>query len=63
MIKFFFNVKVTFISIVPLIMFVLTSTSQADEVYSKNQKANNLYKQGKYDEAMKFYDDALLISP
>ncbi len=35
----------------------------ADEVYSKNQKANNLYKKGKFEDALKLYNDALLLSP
>lgn len=37
--------------------------SSADEIYSKNHKANELYKQGKYEEALKLYEDALLLSP
>lgn len=35
----------------------------ADEVYSKTEAANRLYKQGKYEEALKLYEDALLLSP
>ncbi len=46
-----------------LIITFSYSETYADEVYSKNQKANNLYKQGKFDEALKLYDDALLLSP
>lgn len=35
----------------------------ADEVYSKNQKANSLYKNEKFEDALKLYNDALLLSP
>ena len=35
----------------------------ADEVYSKNKKGNDNYKKEKYDNALKEYDDALLIAP
>lgn len=35
----------------------------ADEVYSKTEAANRLYKQGKFEEALKLYSDALLLSP
>ena len=45
------------------LLFITMGLSYADEVYSKNQKANALYKQGKYDEALKLYEDALLLSP
>lgn len=46
-----------------LIITFSYSEANADEVYTKNQKANTLYKQGKFDEALKLYDDALLLSP
>lgn len=39
------------------------SSLRADEVYSKNNRGNDLYKKGKFDDAMKEYDDALLIAP
>lgn len=61
--KSFFNIKTTILSIVPTIILAFAFLSHADEVYSKNQKANNLYKQGKNDESLKLYDDALLLSP
>lgn len=35
----------------------------ADEVYSKNKKGNELYKKGSYEDALKQYDDALLLAP
>jgi Ca-activated chloride channel homolog len=35
----------------------------ADEVYSKNKKGNDNYKKEKYDNALKEYEDALLIAP
>jgi tetratricopeptide (TPR) repeat protein len=35
----------------------------ADEVRKLNNKANKLYSQGKYEEALKLYEDALLLDP
>jgi Ca-activated chloride channel homolog len=61
--KSFFNIKIIGLSIVPIIAATFVSLSHGDEVYSKNQKANNLYKQGKHEDALKLYDDALLLSP
>lgn len=46
-----------------LFLLCIFSVCSADEIYSKNHKANELYKQGKYDEALKLYEDALLLSP
>ncbi len=51
------------ISLLPICIFVLIRPSGADEVYSKTEAANRLYKQGKYEEALKLYEDALLLSP
>jgi len=47
------------------LIFILITAGvvTADEVYSKTKAANNLYKQGKYEEALKLYEDALLLSP
>lgn len=50
------------ISVLGAVLFMY-STSAADEIYEKNKKANNLYKLGKYDDALKLYDDALLLAP
>ncbi len=50
-------------ALLPLFLLCSFSVCSADEIYSKNQKANELYKQGKYDEALKLYEDALLLSP
>jgi Ca-activated chloride channel family protein len=41
----------------------LPALAPADETYSKNAKANRLYKEGRYEEALKLYEDALLESP
>jgi len=35
----------------------------ADEANNTNKKANKLYSKGKYGEALKLYDDALLLDP
>jgi tetratricopeptide (TPR) repeat protein len=61
--KSFLNIKKIGLSIVTIAVLTFVSLSHGDEVYSKNQKANNLYKQGKHDDALKLYDDALLLSP
>lgn len=42
---------------------ILAFTTFADEVYSKNRKGNEAYKKGNYEEALKQYDDALLLAP
>ncbi len=44
-------------------VLLLCACGWADEVYTKNAKANRLYEKGKYEEALKLYDDALLGSP
>jgi tetratricopeptide (TPR) repeat protein len=48
-----------------IITLILSSSAaiNADEVFSKNKKANDLYKQGNYKEALKLYEDAQLLSP
>lgn len=47
-----------------LVILPFTQKSlHADEIYSKTEAANRLYKQGKYEDALKLYEDALLLSP
>lgn len=46
-----------------LLCLCLCAFTYADEAYTKNKKANKLYSQGKYAEALSLYDDALLESP
>jgi len=46
-----------------LIIIAVLSSVNADEVGAKNRKANKLYSKGQYDEALKLYDDALLLDP
>jgi tetratricopeptide (TPR) repeat protein len=46
-----------------IILGSLMMSVNADEVNKINRKANKLYGQGKYGEALKLYDDALLLDP
>ena len=55
--------KIFIKALLPFSLLCIFSVCSADEIYSKNHKANELYKQGKYDEALKLYEDALLLSP
>jgi tetratricopeptide (TPR) repeat protein len=48
---------------VALLLLIINSCLFADEVYSKNKKANKLYEQKKYAEALSVYEEALLESP
>ncbi len=45
------------------ILIIIVTSLFADEVYNKNKKANKLYEQGKYAEALSIYEKALLESP
>jgi Ca-activated chloride channel family protein len=50
--------------LLPLLVIIISAAvSEADEVYSKNKKANRIYNEKRYEEALKLYDDALLLSP
>jgi len=46
-----------------IIILAALSSALADEVGAKNRKANKLYSKGQYEEALKLYDDALLLDP
>jgi Ca-activated chloride channel homolog len=46
-----------------IIIVSVFSSINADEVGAKNRKANKLYSKGQYEEALKLYDDALLLEP
>jgi tetratricopeptide (TPR) repeat protein len=48
---------------VALLLLIINSCLFADEVYDKNKKANKLYEQKKYAEALSVYEEALLESP
>jgi hypothetical protein len=50
-------------AVVLVAVLFAAASSYADEVYRKNSRGNELYKKGKADEALKQYDDALLIAP
>ena len=43
--------------------FGLFADASADEIGKLNRKANRLYSQGKYEEALKLYEEALLLAP
>ncbi|MCL2220570.1 MAG: tetratricopeptide repeat protein [Chitinispirillia bacterium] len=45
------------------LMILAPANASADDVGNKNRKANRLYNQGKYEEALKLYDEALLLDP
>jgi tetratricopeptide (TPR) repeat protein len=42
---------------------MLIAPVNADEIGNKNRKANKLFSKGQYEEALKLYDDALLLDP
>jgi Ca-activated chloride channel family protein len=42
---------------------LLVCASSADQTYDKTSKANRLYEQGKYDEALELYNEALIENP
>jgi hypothetical protein len=44
-------------------VLLLASLSSADQLYSKNKKANDLYKKGDFQEALKLYDGLSVESP
>jgi len=46
-----------------IIAVAFFSSVNADEAGAKNRKANKLYSKGQYEEALKLYDDALLLDP
>ncbi|MCL2182457.1 MAG: tetratricopeptide repeat protein [Chitinispirillia bacterium] len=46
-----------------LLVLAMFSFVNADDAGNKNRKANKLYNQGKYEEALKLYEDALLLDP
>jgi Ca-activated chloride channel homolog len=45
------------------IIFLITGAAFADQIYTKNKKANQLYKKGEYNEALKMYEDLAVESP
>jgi tetratricopeptide (TPR) repeat protein len=60
--------KNTVTSIVTYIILMMSaaavfSFADADEVGARNKRANKLYDKGQYEEALKLYDDALLLDP
>jgi Ca-activated chloride channel homolog len=54
--------KIQFINTI-IIAFLFTALSNADQLYSKNKKANQLYNKGEYQEALKMYDGLSVESP
>jgi tetratricopeptide (TPR) repeat protein len=50
--------------LIPVVLLLgLFHIAVGDEIYSKNENANKLYKKGEYEDALKLYEDALLLSP
>jgi len=50
-------------ALIGLLVVAATLPLSADQVYSKNNKANKLYKQGKYEDALKMYNDLMVQAP
>ena len=54
-------------SLIKCVMALIVMSSfalvNADEIGNKNRKANKLFSKGQYEEALKLYDDALLLDP
>jgi tetratricopeptide (TPR) repeat protein len=46
-----------------LLIILLAAMPYADQIYSGNKKANQLYKKGEYGEALKMYDDLSVEAP
>jgi Ca-activated chloride channel family protein len=53
----------TYMVFLSLALAVSYATVSADEVFSKNRKGNDYYKKEKFDDALKEYEDALLVAP
>jgi Ca-activated chloride channel homolog len=51
------------VKLVLVVLFLAAATSSADQLYTKNKKANQLYKKGDYGEALKLYDDLSIEAP
>ena len=49
--------------LISLLMLAGAVSLSADELYSKNNKANKLYKQGKYEDALRMYNDLQVRAP
>jgi len=48
---------------ITICILVIFASVNANEVGNKNRQANKLYNKGKYEEALKLYDEALLHDP
>lgn len=46
-----------------VIIFLFAITAFSDQIYTKNEKANQLYKKGDYKEALKMYEDLAVEAP
>jgi len=51
-----------FLYVISTVLIVATLSS-GDQLYSKNKKANQLYKRGEFQEALKMYEDLSVESP
>ena len=51
------------VKLLALFFFLAAATTFADQLYTKNKKANQLYKKGDYSEALKTYDDLSIEAP